>query len=202
MTDRLSSLAAIEAAVWSELARACSDKTHPWRSPVLATVAALPSVVRVGTDGRASAATHPAGDARVVILREVDAGQRRLLMFTDARSDKVTQLLDHPHGTLVMWAPQLGWQLRCRVELSLETAGLATSSRWARIKHSPAAQDYMSPLPPGAPLPAQAPPHDAPQREHFGVITAQVSSIDWFDLHADGHRRAHLDGAASEWLQP
>lgn len=202
MTDRLSSLAAIEADVWAELARACKDKTHAWRAPVLATVASLPTVVQVGADGRASAATRPAADARVVILREVDAGQRRLLIFTDARSEKVAQLLEHPHGTLVMWAPQLGWQLRCRVELSLETSGLATSSRWARIKHSPAAQDYMSPLPPGASLPAVAHVHTAPQREHFGVITAQLTSIDWFDLHADGHRRARLDGAASEWLQP
>ena len=195
MTDRLSSLAAIEAEVWAELARACKDKTHAWRSPVLATVATAPAAA--GTAG-----TYCAGDARVVILREVDAAQRRLLVFTDARSEKAAQIRKHPHGTLLMWSPQLGWQLRCRVQLSLETSGLATSSRWARIKHSPAAQDYMSPLPPGAALPALAPVHDAPQREHFGVITAEVTSIDWFDLHADGHRRARLESATSAWLQP
>ena len=195
MTDRLSSLAAIEAEIWAELARACRDKTHAWRSPVLATVATVPAAA-------SGAATIAAGDARVVILREVDAAQRRLLVFTDARSEKAAQLREHPHGTLLMWSPALGWQLRCRVRLSLETSGLATSSRWARIKHSPAAQDYMSPLPPGAALPALAPVHEAPQREHFGVITAEVTNIDWFDLHANGHRRARLDGAASAWLQP
>ena len=185
MTDRLSSLAAIEAEVWAELARACADKAHPWRTPVLATVTA-----------------DLAGDARVVILREVDVAQRRMLVFTDARSEKAAQMRAHPHGTLLMWSAPLGWQLRCRVQLSLETTGLAATSRWARIKHSPAAQDYMSPLPPGAALPALAPVHVAPQREFFGVITAQVTRIVWFVLHADGHRRAHLDGAASGWLQP
>ena len=167
-----------------------------------ATVATVATVARAASGSASGVTTTATGDARVVILREVDAAQRRLLVFTDARSEKVAQLREHPHGTLLMWSPALGWQLRCRVRLSLETSGLATSSRWARIKHSPAAQDYMSPLPPGAPLPALAPVHDAPQREHFGVITAEVSSIDWFDLHADGHRRARLDGATSAWLQP
>ena len=55
MTERLTSLAAIEAEVWRQLALAAHDKHHAWRAPVLATV-----------DGDAA-------DARTVILREVDA---------------------------------------------------------------------------------------------------------------------------------
>ena len=184
--ERLAALDAIEAEVWRQLAAAATtDKKHPWRTPALATVEG---------DG---------ADARIVILREVEVSERRLRLFTDARAAKVAQLRSHPAGTLVMWSPQLGWQLRCRVQLTLEPPGLATSSRWARIKFSPAAQDYVSPLPPGAPVATPEPPsQDAVPREHFAVITAQVLAIDWLELHPQGHRRARFDSAGAAWLQP
>ncbi len=186
MAARLTSLSAIEAEVWAELARAPADKTHPWRTPVLATVAG------------------EMADARIVLLRGVDAEQRQLLTYSDDRAAKVGQLQATPRGTLVMWSPRLGWQLRCRVRLTLAPSGLATSSHWARIKLSPAAQDYLSPLPPGTPLPPPSEPTrtTAPGRECFGVVVAEVSEIDWLELHPDGHRRARLCGAGSQWLQP
>ena len=185
MTERLTSLDAIQAEVWRQLERATHDKHHAWRSPVLATV-----------DGDAA-------DARTVILREVDAHQKQLLSFTDDRAGKVTQLLRHPRATLVMWSPALGWQLRCRVLLSLEMTGLAATSRWARIKLTPAAQDYLARLPPGAPLDTpEAVAADALNREYFAVISAQVLSIDWLELHRSGHRRAVFDEHGGRWVQP
>lgn len=189
MTTRLASLDAIAAEVWHELERAVGERTsppHPWRTPVLAT-----------TDGDSA-------DARSVILREADAERRTLRIYTDQRSPKVAQLLSHPLGTLVMWSPPLGWQLRCRVRLSLEDDGLAVSSLWAQVKLSPAAQDYLSPQPPGAPLarPAATPTHEAVPRTHFAVIVAQVLAIDWLELHPEGHRRALFDAAGAHWLQP
>ena len=184
MDDRLESLAAIEAAVWDELGSCVADKAHPWRTPVLATI------------------HGDAADARTVVLREVDARTKQLLIYTDERAGKVHQLLNHPRGTLVMWSPALGWQLRCRVRLSLEMSGLAASSRWARIRLSPAAQDYLSPLPPGTPLHGAAPAHPPVTRAYFAVIDATVESLDWLELHAEGHRRAIFDGQGARWVQP
>ena len=185
MTPRLPSLAAIEAEVWHQLERAAHDKQHEWRAPVLATV-----------DGEGA-------DARTVILREVDARQKQLLTFTDDRAGKVAQLLHHPRATLVMWSPKLSWQLRCRVLLSLEMTGLAATSRWARIKLTPAAQDYLARLPPGAPLGAPEVPTSAPlKREYFAVVNAQVLAIDWLELHREGHRRAVFDDRGARWVQP
>ena len=191
MTERLTSLPAIEAALWQQLAAATHDKHHAWRHAVLATV----------DDGMA--------DARTVVLREVDVHQKQLMTFSDDRAAKVRQLLLHPHATMVMWSPALNWQLRCRVLLSLEMTGLAATSRWARIKLTPAAQDYLARLPPGAP---RAKPDDdddvAPQaastlkREYFSVINARVLAIDWLELHRDGHRRALFDDQGARWLQP
>ena len=185
MNTRLASLEAIAAEVWLQLGAAVHECGHAWRTPVLAT-----------TDGTSA-------DARTVILREVDASARRLGLFTDQRSPKVAQLLSHPAGTLVMWSPAIGWQLRCKVQLALEDDGLAVTSRWARIKLSPAAQDYLSPEPPGAFLAAAEPPtHEAVARTNFAVILAQVISIDWLELHPDGHRRALFDAHGARWLQP
>ena len=144
-----------------------------------------------------------AADARTVILREVDARQKQLLTFTDDRAGKVAQLLRHPRATLVMWSPALGWQLRCRVMLSLEMTGLAATSRWARIKLTPAAQDYLARLPPGAPLDGAVSVAPEPlKREYFAVICAQVLAIDWLELQRAGHRRAVFDEHGGRWVQP
>ncbi len=179
---RIAALPEIDTAVWAELAGCVSHKAHAWRVGVLAT-----------TDGAVA-------DARTIVLREVDVEARTLMFFTDARSPKVRQVDSHPEGTLVLWSPQLGWQLRLRVSLSLQTSGLAVSSRWARLKMSPAAQDYLSPLAPGSAL-----DHPTPERgtrEYFAVATAQVTAMDWLELHAEGHRRALFDGDGGRWVAP
>ncbi len=199
MAGRLESIEAVQAAVWRELERAARSKEHAWRTSVLATA-----------DGDGA-------DARTVILREVDASAQLLRLFTDARSAKAAQLQCQPGGVIVMWSAALGWQLRLRVQLTLHTDGLAVSSRWARVKLTPAAHDYLSPLAPGAALGELAAPgfaNDAvadaaapvtPDREsrtHFAVIEAQVTAIDWLELHAAGHRRAIFDADGARWVQP
>ena len=185
MNERPTSLAAIETEVWHQLGLAVQDKAHGWRTPVLATIAG------------------DTADARTVILREVDEKDRQHVVYTDERAGKVSQVHEHPRGTLVMWSPQLGWQLRCRVRLDIEMSGLAVTSRWARVKLSPTAQDYLSPQPPGMRLADdEAPTHAAVERTHFAVIVAQVLSIDWLELHPQGHRRALFDGDNTHWRQP
>lgn len=179
---RIESLAGIESHCWSELVACVADRSHPWRTPVLATV-----------DGERA-------DARIVILREVDPQARELVFFSDSRSPKLRQMRAHPAATLVLWSPEYGWQLRVGVLLSALTDGLEVSSRWARLKLSPAARDYLSPLPPGTPVDRFVP--DRGSREHFAVVRAKVDAIDWLELHADGHRRARFDAAGARWLQP
>ncbi len=181
-SPRLSSLSEIERAIWQALTQATRERDHAWRNAVLATV-----------DGDAA-------DARSVVLREVDADAHRLVVYTDSRAGKVAQLRTHPSATLLMWSPQLSWQLRCRVHCEVEDEGLAVSSRWALVRLSPTAQDYLSPLSPGTALGAQ--PAALSHRENFAVVTASVISIDWLELHRNGHRRAQFADGAARWLQP
>ena len=183
MRERIESLAQIHQACWQELAQASQQRSHGLRLMGLATV-----------DGDAA-------DLRTVVLREVDVAHRQLMFFTDARSPKVAQMRAHPVATLMAWCPSLHWQLRLRVLLDLATDGLTVTSRWARMKLSPAAQDYLSPLPPGTPLPNS--PLERTTREHFAVVTAQVSGLDWLELHDHGHRRARFDAAGQgSWITP
>jgi hypothetical protein len=179
---RIETLPDIEAAVWAELAHAVRHKAHEWRVAVLAT-----------TDGTVA-------DARSVVLREVDPDARCLVFFTDSRSPKVRQIDSNPEGTLVLWSQPLGWQLRLRVALSLESSGLAVSSRWAQLKMSPAAHDYLSPLAPGSVL--EHPTPERGTREYFAVVTARVTAMDWLELHAEGQRRARFDAGGGRWVAP
>jgi hypothetical protein len=183
MKTRIDSLALIEASLWQELQLAAQHAGHEWRTMALGTVAGEEAQVRT------------------VVLREVDTAARELIFYTDARSPKVAQMRSRPVGTLLCWSSRISWQLRLRVALEVQTAGLKVSSRWARLKLTPAAQDYLSPLPPGSPVADRFEPERA-SRSHFAVVSARVLAIDWLELHADGHRRAHFGPDGAQWLQP
>jgi hypothetical protein len=182
MSTRLQSLPEIEHACWAALSEAAHDRYHDWHHLVLATV-----------NGNAA-------DARTVILRDVDLEAQRLVFYTDDRSPKVAQMRAHPRGTLVAWSPRASWQLRLQVTLAVADDGLDVSSRWARVKLSPGAQDYLAALPPGTPVSEFTPERES--REHFAVVTAQVDAIDWLELDPAGHRRARFERGSRGWLTP
>jgi hypothetical protein len=179
---RIGSLPEIEAAIWRELDAAARHKGHEWRVMAMATVGG----------GRAH--------VRSMVVREVQAESRELIFYTDARSPKLRQLDEQPEGALLLWSRSLGWQLRLRVALATETSGLAVSSRWAQLKMTPAAQDYLSPLAPGSEI--EHPVPERGSRDYFAMLSARVLAIDWLELHAEGQRRARFDETGSRWLAP
>jgi pyridoxamine 5'-phosphate oxidase len=191
---RLSTLPEIESALWRELQRAAHDKHHEWRTPVLATI------------GGGGDDTLP--DARTVVLREVQPEQKQLVIYSDDRAAKRRQLQAQPGAVLVLWSRRLSWQLRLRVQVEVHTEGLAATSRWALLRASPAARDYLAPLAPGAELPTPGGADVVPgegateQREHFAVLVATVQAVDWLELHRQGHRRAAFDARGARWLVP
>jgi hypothetical protein len=190
--SRLQGLDEIEQRIWSELERCVAPRPrghdgagsdpHEWRVAVLATVDA----------------GQP--DARNIVVREIDAREHRLVFYTDARSPKVRQIEATPQGTLMFWSRALGWQLRMQVRLAVETSGLAVSSRWARLQTTAGAYDYLAATAPGSEL--DAPLADLGTRSHFAMIEAMAESVDWLELHPDGHRRAQFGAGGPRWLQP
>lgn len=190
MNARIETLALIRLSCWQMLERASRETDHEWRHLALATVA--------GDE----AAAH--GDVRLIVVREVDAAAGSLAFFTDSRSSKIEQIRRQPRATLLAWSEAVGWQLRLRCRLDIQTEGLAVSSHWARLKMTPAADDYLSPLAPGATLDSPWSPLEPPRadRASFAVVTAKVEAIDWLEVHADGHRRAIFDHLGERWVNP
>ena len=180
--SRIESLHLIERAYWRELECAAQERGHGWRTMTLATV-----------EGQEA-------QARSVTLREVAVSQQRVVFYTDDRSPKLSQLQRHPVGTLLAWCAELSWQLRLRVHLSQEQDASLVKARWSRLRLTPAAQDYLSPMAPGEPL--ERADFERGSREHFAIINAQVLSVDWLELHPEGHRRALFGPGGPQWVQP
>ena len=180
---RIESLHLLQRACWEELTRATQEREHGWRIMTLATV----------ESGRA--------EARSITLREAYPAADRLVFFTDDRSRKLQQIQSHPQGTLLAWCPRLSWQIRLRVQLTREMDQHLAMSRWARLRLAPSAQDYLSSLAPGEPL-SEIASEERGSREHFAMVNAQVESMDWLELHPDGHRRALFDASGGRWVQP
>jgi hypothetical protein len=180
-----SELERIEESIWDELSDAVAQPGHAWRQGVLATVnlAGLP-------------------EARTVVLRDVQVNAREIVFYTDARSPKVDALRLKPQASFVFWSAEMGWQLRASANCQVETGGLAVLSRWAKLKMTPAAQDYLAPSAPGTRI-APDSLSERSTRAHFAVVTAHVQRLDWLELRREGHRRAAFEaGRPPEWLQP
>ena len=172
--------------IWKELGRASQDRHHAWRTPVLATAA---------PDGGVN--------ARTVVLRGVDEALGTLVVFTDARSPKVSELGHQPQALLVCWSARLNWQLRVQVQMSVATSGPQVEALWQRVKQSAAATDYLQPVAPGTPQTGPARHSEAPSAaHHFAVLTAKVTEMDWLELGREGHRRARVLPGSWQWLTP
>jgi pyridoxamine 5'-phosphate oxidase len=171
--------------IWQELARACQDRHHAWRTPVLATVA---------TDGCAN--------ARTVVLRSVDATRGTLVCYTDKRTPKVAEIGIQQNAMLVFWSSRLNWQLRVRVDMSVQTRGPEVDALWSRVKQTAGANDYLQPALPGSPLCDAEKISETLQDHHFSVLCAAVTEMDWLELRREGHRRARIFSESWQWLLP
>ena len=180
--------------IWQELARAVQDRHHEWRTPVLAT-----------------AQMGGTPNARMVVLRQVDADLARLIIYTDSRSDKVSELANRSEAMLVFWSKRLSWQLRVRISATVHVTGPLVDAAWERVRQTAAAGDYLSAAAPSSTLPAAPAIKDGTQptnpsnptsQHHLAIIEAQVQEIDWLELARNGHRRARLRADTWDWLTP
>ena len=73
--------------IWKELVRATQDRHHAWRTPVLAT-----------------SSDNGLVNARTVVLREVDVVQSNLIIYTDERSSKVSEIMKQQSGLFIFWS--------------------------------------------------------------------------------------------------
>ena len=185
MPGQSDGLPELHGTLWRQLQAALGDRSHGWRTPVLATV----------DEGGAPA-------ARTVILRGVDSERRALQVYTDGRSPKVAQIEARPAVALVFWDAGSGWQLRVAGCATVARAGPAVDAVWEDIAGSAAARDYLAPQTPGSPLSGAGSENVAADSHHLAIVTVVVEDMDWLELSPAGHRRARFKGENGAWVIP
>lgn len=186
ITPEISDLDQIVLDQWTHLARAASDRHHPWHTPVLANVG----------ESRAR--------VRTVVLRSADPSTRVLTCHTDSRSPKICQLQSDPHFSWLFYDKDAKVQLRACGHAWVHQDDSLADERW----HAGAwrsAQCYRTPHAPGAECQEQdldinAPVDPQTGREHFVVLACEIIELDWLFLRVEGHRRALFCWENDRWI--
>lgn len=181
----------IEPAAWSLLQAATTDPGSGFCYVTLATV-----------DGSAQP------QARMVVLRRVDIGQRLLEIHTDIRSPKWAELGTNPKATVLGYDAASRLQLRLTGQVT-RLDGVGAREAWDSLP--PYTRATYAGGPPGDELAfgaRQAPDAIGEGFANFGVLQFWADTLDWFQLQRQDNRRAlftydlHGRCTASRWVAP
>jgi len=193
------SLAQLEHDSWQQLASAPESEQDPFKLMTIATC------------------TDKGADARMVVLRQVDATRKYVWFHTDARSEKVIQLEAFPMATLLFWDDKKQIQLRLVIETRLHTDDYVADDQW-RALWTGSRKLYLSELKPGTeqqnPYPGfpehfgeRLPTDEESEegRKNFAVIECRVLSMEYLHLSRAGQTRAFFQYEPESklvWLAP
>ena len=161
--------------VWTSLLRATVDKRHDFRRVVLATYDSA-SIKQ-----------------RIVLLRKVIKG-KGVVVYTDARSQKVEDLNIHPEVSLLFYHTKQKIQLSCRAtaEDFKETVDI---SSWDERS----LKDYTTSLTPGSPLGPDVDLTYDLSNAHFKALYFRINSFDYLQLREEGHLRMLFETDGHSW---
>ena len=179
-------LATIWQTLLHELHRGALDPKHPFRYLTVATFGnEFPQV-------------------RTVVLRQFTA-DLEFLVYTDARSSKVQELLEVPRVSLLFYHPKKQVQLRVQALAKFHVEDELAQAHWKQVsKHRQS--EYQSGLASGTRI--ENPDlgwEIRPERTHFSVLKFRPSSIEALQLAREGHLRIQFDlasGWEGSWLVP
>ncbi len=186
--------------VWAMLKRGVAHFDDPFHWPVLGTSA---------KDGCR---------LRCVILRQFMLPKRILVCHTDARANKVKEILNSANVSWLFYHPQRKVQLRISGSAVLHANDQFADEQWAATKIT-SRLNYCATKPPGTPI--DKPSSGVPDflfksaaallssergRKNFMVSACRIDFIDWLKLSALGNRRARFDwddnDLKASWLVP
>lgn len=172
-------------AAWSLLGRGAKDRKAPAHTPVLATL----------RDGMPQ--------LRTVVLRGCDRETRRLRFHTDQRSHKVAEIEANPAGAVHVYDPKQKIQLRLDCQLSVHIGDELAQEAWAATRDFSRICYQVMQGPGEAVSDPREVPFSADQSnegwDHFAVISALVTRIEWLYLAHQGHRRAEFVWQDGDW---
>lgn len=166
----------------AEVGNALTQRGDAWRIASLATVdsAGVPQV-------------------RKVVVRAVDVEACRVLVYTDRRSGKFSELTAQPLGSLLLWCAERQQQVRmqCRASLLRDVA-----AHWSQVSANHGLRDYATVMAPGATLEDELTMDLAQAEQNFCVLAFEVLSIDRLWLSREGHRRQRLSADGVQDICP
>ncbi|MAN61705.1 MAG: pyridoxamine 5'-phosphate oxidase [Parvibaculum sp.] len=180
---------------WREmLLGAVSERTHPFKKPVLTTI---------GLNGGPK--------ARIIILRDLDLEGRSIRLHTDARSDKVAEIGKNPNVMLAFYDPAQEIQIQVSGDATVHRHDTYADAAWRGAAPS-SRRAYLAEWEPGTPLsgPASGLPADVEGkipseerleqgRSNFAAIRMVFEQVDWLFLSPTGNRRARFVVKSNNW---
>jgi pyridoxamine 5'-phosphate oxidase len=186
--------------IWLMLEKGATRSDDPFHWPVLGTAA------------------KEGCSLRTVILRQVNTSNRTLVCHTDARSEKVQEIMNDSHTGWLFYHPPKKIQVRISGHSTLHAHDPYADQQWADTSIT-SRLNYCASQAPGTPI--DKPTSGLPDfllnkiptlleteigRQHFMAIEVAINSIDWLILKITGNRRARFEWVEGRlratWLVP
>ena len=144
-----------------------------------------------------------APEVRTVVLRTATRATESVDIYTDPRTEKVTELTYEPRVSAMLWDEEDRLQIRLRARCNILT-GSDAATEWAGVPDV-SYRNYTVSLPPGRSAPdGSFVPHGT--EPHFAVLRLQLDEIETVDLGDPKHYRralfSRLDDWSGLWLVP
>jgi general stress protein 26 len=174
--------------LWSRIADSLDGRWRAW---------ALPTFVTVAEDG--------APRARVLALRGVDRGARRLVFHTDARADKLRDIESEQRVAVLFFDRDDAVQARFDGVCRIHHADPIAAAAWrdiSALRRTACAVEAEPGSPLDAPqafatLPTMADAEDA--FTNFAVLEVEADAIDWLWFGPQDMRRARFAWIGGHW---
>ena len=172
----------IPSIIFSELRKAASKKKHPFKNVVLTTVKEQNPL------------------SRWVIFRKLTIEQN-LLVYTDARSEKIKNLRKNPNCGLLFYNNKQGLQIYFNAVSTVHQKNELTKKYWQGIVGK-SSENYTTVNSPGSPINSIDKGHITDKDlndKHFSIIEFIPVSMKILQLSRDGHIRVNFVKINNEW---
>ena len=172
----------IPSIIFSELRKAASKKKHPFKNVVLTTVKEQNPL------------------SRWVIFRKLTIEQN-LLVYTDARSEKIKNLRKNPNCGLLFYNNRQGLQIYFNAVSTIHQKNELTKKYWQGIVGK-SSENYTTVNSPGSPINSIDKGHITDKDlndKHFSIIEFIPVSMKILQLSRDGHIRVNFVKINNEW---
>lgn len=176
------SLQEIPDLILKALALCSQKKKHPFKNVVLTTIC------------------HEPPKTRWVVCRKVTE-DHNIYVFTNVSSNKVTELKEKPHCSLLFYHPKQGLQIQLSGTVTVHHQDKLTRKYWPGVQGN-SVKIYTTSLAPGIPVDSINEGHQfksVPTSEYFAALKVTPVQLVVLQLNREGHIRARYMRLNHKW---